>query len=1067
MTCPGKPGRRWLARAWTAWVLLLLSVHAGPGSAEVSFVLQLGHANVLTTAVVVAPDGITAVSASWDGTLKVWDLTFGRELRTLRGHSGRVNALVLTGDGKAAVSGGADGTLRMWDLESGRQIRAVQAHDEAVLALALTADGSVLASSGADGRIRLWDAGLHSAPRLFAGPGPAIGAIAFSPSGGAIAGAGDDGSIRAWDLDTGDQRWAYPGGSGRANALAFSPDGERLVSGHIDGRLREWHVADGRAGRAFAAHRESIWAIAFSRDGRVIASASADHTARLHDARTNVAFAVLEGHRSWVRALDFTADGTRLVTAGADQTIRVWDVASHRALRVVTGHGDAVHAVAFSPDSRLAATAGADRTIRIWDLVDGAAVQALRGHRRAVLAVAYSPDGGMVASGGDDNLVKLWNARTGAETRTLFGHEWAVNALAFAPDGRRLFTASGDRTIRIWSLPDGRQLHVLKAHQDRVLAIAASPDGARILSGSADGTVRLWDAGSGREVGRMAAGRGAVRAVAFSTDGSLVAAGHDDGSITTWSAATGALQAVHAGHAGNALAVAFSTRNGAVVSGGGDGTLRSIDAVSGEARTFPSIHGGRVHAIAASPDGRWLASASADSTIRLWNAADDRPVVTLAPQSGAQWVIVSEQGFFESSSDEAERALLVRFGPALRDVTDIAAYRERKYRPDIVQRLLRGQAVGDLESLATIRPAPSVALSVPAASNKTPRLTARLRLVDRGGGFGNWRIFVNGTAVASGDAAALAGTGGAREGTLEVALVPGRNEVSAVAFNADNSVGSDPSFAVVSGDFTPERRPRLHALVVGIDQFADSRLDLKYAAADAAALSRAIQSSSRGLFSSVEVELLTGAAATSRDTIVAALRRYRNIDAADAFLLYVASHGTVVGQDLGRQSFFLLTSNVRDGSEAGLRRDALSQEQIQALVSSIPASQKLLIIDACHSGALGDAFARDASFGAVSTGAAVRVLSGALGSAVVAAATSRQQALEGYEGHGLFTWVLLQALSGKADRGGRGTVTTRDLSDFVQAEVPRLAARIFKRQQTPQAHHHGRAFPVASVQPRP
>ena len=67
----------------------------------------------------VTPDGQRAVSASWDNTLKVWDLDSGRELRTLEGHSDSVNGVAVTPDGKRAVSASWDNTLKVWDLESG------------------------------------------------------------------------------------------------------------------------------------------------------------------------------------------------------------------------------------------------------------------------------------------------------------------------------------------------------------------------------------------------------------------------------------------------------------------------------------------------------------------------------------------------------------------------------------------------------------------------------------------------------------------------------------------------------------------------------------------------------------------------------------------------------------------------------------------------------------------------------------------------------------------------------------------------------------------------------------
>ena len=92
----------------------------------------------------------------------------------------------------------------------------------------------------------------------------------------------------------------------------------------------------------------------------------------------------------------------------------------------------------------------------------------------------------------------------------------------------------------------------------------------------------------------------------------------------------------------------------------------------------------------------------------------------------------------------------------------------------------------------------------------------------------------------------------------------------------------------------------------------------------------------------------------------------------------------------------------------------------------------------------------------------MKILSGAVGSAVLAASNSQQQALEGQEGHGLFTWVLLQGLDGRADVRNNGYVSTVDLAGYVDDEVPKMAEKLFKLKQFPNLHNAGQAFPIVS-----
>ena len=76
----------------------------------------------------VTPDGRRAVSASGDGTLKVWDLDSGRELRTLEGHCDCGHGVAVTADGRRAVSASGDRTLKVWDLDTGRELRTLEGH---------------------------------------------------------------------------------------------------------------------------------------------------------------------------------------------------------------------------------------------------------------------------------------------------------------------------------------------------------------------------------------------------------------------------------------------------------------------------------------------------------------------------------------------------------------------------------------------------------------------------------------------------------------------------------------------------------------------------------------------------------------------------------------------------------------------------------------------------------------------------------------------------------------------------------------------------------------------------
>ena len=105
-------------------------------------------------AVAITPDGLKAISASPDQTLKLWDLTIGTELKTFTGHTDKVIAVAVTPQGRIAISESGDNTLKLWDLTIGTGLKTLTGHTDYIKAIAITWDGS--AGYGRDVTIAIW-----------------------------------------------------------------------------------------------------------------------------------------------------------------------------------------------------------------------------------------------------------------------------------------------------------------------------------------------------------------------------------------------------------------------------------------------------------------------------------------------------------------------------------------------------------------------------------------------------------------------------------------------------------------------------------------------------------------------------------------------------------------------------------------------------------------------------------------------------------------------------------------------------------------------------------------------
>ena len=115
-----------------------------------------GHASTVGS-VAYSPDGRTALSGSWDKTLKLWDVATGRELRTFTGHGYGVRSVAYSPDGRTALSGSDDKTLKLWDVATGRELRTFTGHSGRVWSVAYSPDGRTALSGGHDKTLKLWD----------------------------------------------------------------------------------------------------------------------------------------------------------------------------------------------------------------------------------------------------------------------------------------------------------------------------------------------------------------------------------------------------------------------------------------------------------------------------------------------------------------------------------------------------------------------------------------------------------------------------------------------------------------------------------------------------------------------------------------------------------------------------------------------------------------------------------------------------------------------------------------------------------------------------------------------
>ena len=1041
-------------------------------------VLQTGHAEKVD-GIAISFDNRLLASASADSTIRLWDVTLQRELRTLTGNGGGVKAVAFSPDGRLLASGGTDGNVRLWDVATGQQIRNLPGHTGRVNVLVFSQDGRLLASGGIDRTIRLWE--IDSGKQLYTlseHQGWVL-TLAFSPDGKLLASGSADNTVKLWQVNSGQKpRNTFTSHASAVQTVAFSADGATLASGDADGVIRLERIVKAEKWRKVPRSRSALLLVAFGQDGRSLIAASTDRSVKRHDLTTGNETLLISPPDSFEKheTIAFSRDLSWQASSSGNRMVELRRMEPGAQPRLLESNANGVIATAFSPDQRWFATGNDDNTVKLWDLIAGRQVRTLPGTTGKVVALAFSPDGELLASGSQGGVVTLWRVTSGLQMRNPVVHTGSVNAICFSLDGSRLITGSGDKTIKLWETATGRAIRTLERHSSDVNALAISPDGRWLVSGSADKSVRLWDMTTLTEVRQFVGHVAGVHAVAFSPDGRKLASGGQNESVRLWDVNTGSKLRELPYDSVWVYALAFSPDSRRLASGGTDRIIKVWDVDTGKETVSLTGHSGDINSLLFTPDGGSLASGSEDGSTRIWATEGGALLATLVSlRDKTDWLAVTPDGLFDGSPS-AWNQILWRFAQDTFKTSPVEIFFNEFFHPDLLADIFAGnklEATSDISKRDRRQPKVKISLAGGDATGlvNTRKITVRIDVEEmgadsehpQGSGAQDLRLFRNGTLVEIWrDDVLTKTTDGKRTIEATVPIIAGENRLSAYAFNRDNVKSRDDSL-IVTGAESLKRQGTAYILAVGIDHYANPEFNLKYAVADANEFSAELKRKQEHLkrFAQVKVIPLLDKDATKANILAAlallsgketrslpesapaALGGLKPAEPEDLVIVYFAGHGIAdesrfyfLPHDLGykgtRQEF-------DEESLLKNRRHFISDEELESPFASIDAGHLLLVVDACQSGEILED--EDQRRGPMNSKGLAQ-LAYEKGINVLTAAQSYQAAIETKKlGHGYLTHALvvsgLQEMA--ADNQPRdGEVLLREWLDYATDKVPQM-----------------------------
>jgi len=605
--------------------------------------------------VALSADGKILATASFDKTVKLWNVETGAELTTLEGHASKVYSVAFSVDGRMLVTGGEDRTVKLWQVPTDRAGLVAEGAAR-VGDFAISADGKLLVAAYADKTAKVFDRSSGKEVKRIALGDSAARALAVDAGGKIVAVACADNAVRVWPLAPPPAPEAEPAKSdakGDAVAIAKPADSWRILRGKA-APPKDW---------AALAFDDSKWPEAPAGFGYSSAPAElATVKTRLDDMKSEKFVSVYV--RKSFEVADPALVRKLVLKAVFDDGFVAYLNGEEVARANLNGNPPAFNAGASSANEPTSFEA--DLTPHLGKLKKGKNVLAIQAHNASVTSsdFVFSPSVDAVIAKPVAPKKSVEPAKKPGAPDLEIAGEKDLRDLAFSPSGGLLAVASEGSIVRVVSREDGKESGQLD--QGGPASSVIFIEEGRVAVGAADGKIRLWNLGDGKLTRTIDAHTGSVRALDWHSGKKLLASCGEDGKARFWRIADGAKALEVADHEGAALAIGFSSDGSSFATGGADKVLRVYNVADGKKVAeftnaeavravalhedgkyyaaaqgsavldwrVPSVkavhsmsgHGGLVHAVAFAPDGKSVASAGQDKTIRYWNVSDGKQI---------------------------------------------------------------------------------------------------------------------------------------------------------------------------------------------------------------------------------------------------------------------------------------------------------------------------------------------------------------------------------------------------------------------------------------------------------
>lgn len=651
---------------------------------DLSLATLSGHGDYITD-VACSPNGKIIASASWDDTIKIWDIQNGNIINTLTEHTGNVNSVDFSPDGTKLVSASSDNTIKIWEVNTGSVICTLKDHKDQVWDAHFNHDASRLISSANDNTVKLWDVQKQSVILTFYGHDKPVWSVAYSPDESLIASASLDNTIIIWDAKTGRKITTLKDHKDGVVAITFTNDSSKIISASWDETIKIWDTKSYSLITTLIGHNRLVRSVAINQDDTQLVSTSMDGAVKIWDMKTFTEFSTLRGHEDRITSAVFTPDGKNIISASWDKTIKIWDAAATDGNTILQKHDERAVTALYSPDGNIIASSSRKQNIKLWDTHSSKLIAELPVQSNYAHNLSFTSDSNYLISLSVDDPITIWNINTATPVYTKLKYPTPIpdtisvenpGIAACSPVGYLLAQTYPNCSVTIWNLNTNQKITELIGHQDQINSIAFSYDAAQIATASADKTIILWDTRTGKILYTYTGHNDSVNSVAFNPDATQIVSGSSDDTIKIWDTQNGILINTLTGHEGSVLDVSYNRDGSRILSASADETIKLWDSRTGDQVITLRGHKRFVHSAKFSPDGTQIVSASNDGTIRVWDSIPYKKRYSQKQIYNQAFIFI--ENYVNQMTDKlnllpAQIVIIIRDDPQLNELQRLAA----------------------------------------------------------------------------------------------------------------------------------------------------------------------------------------------------------------------------------------------------------------------------------------------------------------------------------------------------------------------------------------------------------